>query len=308
MEVDYPSSRFALRGIQLGRNGEEGRGRHETTPETPDYLQRVRHLEQVAETQRLDSALILGWRARVTDAVGNAVVVVGQHHVRLETLNDYVRQKSAASAPESTPSSVSHLAVKPPVVFPPVNHHVRRRKPLPTAADTLPPGCLSQLVALSWSYPHQRVEHDFAAHGLCRIPVTVTVVNGAETEVGFVLETGGVGGLGVGGGARGGAEMPASGVASASPVAPFSWSGPMVMQRLLAPGAQVRLPLIACMDRAGLFHLSALALRAAPRWMLEEEGWKEEESFVDSTKLTLQKCNPVRTVIVVDKEGRTSDH
>ena len=319
-ETDFPSSRFALRSKRLNGASKEERDNAESSSssssslENSKYTARVKNLDNVAECKRLDSVLILAWSANVLDGMGNTTVVVGQHHVCLNELDDFVRQKpsSTSSIPgggsTTTQESVSHLSVKPPVVFPPVNHHVRRKRDLPTAADTLKPGCLGQLVSVSLTYPHQVVSHDFRKTRLCLIRVLVSVANNSATEVGFVLDTGGVGGMGVvqsvatSAGSKPGVDATSN--ASPAPVAPFSWSGPMVLQRRLAAGAESRLSLTACIDRAGLYNLSAFKVRAAPMWMIEEEeGRKKEDSFADCASLTFQKCNPVRTVIVVDERS-----
>ena len=301
----YPSSQFALRSKQLKETKTKSVEENSSLPKPPEYLARVADLENVDESRRLDSVMILSWRASVQDAVGNQTIIFGQHHACLNTLDDLVRQKPSSSSSSSSSSEASsHLSVKPPVVFPAVNHHVRRRRSLPKAVDSLKPGCLSQLLSISLAFPSQTVLHDFETLKLCRIPVSVIVVNTTMTEIGFVLETGGVGGVGSNGGAVGGGESSTPSNGAASPAIPFSWSGPMIRQRRLGPGAEVRLKMVACIDRVGSFNLSAFTIRAAPSCVMEgEEGLKREEAFADSSSLTVQKCNPVRTVIVKNRGG-----
>ena len=301
-----PSSQFALRSKKIKDSNGKTEEENSSLPKPPEYLARVANLDNIAESRRIESVLILSWKASVLDTMGNTSIVFGQHHACLGALDELVLQKPSSSPSSgSTAETSSHLSVKPPVVFPPVNHHVRRRRSLPKAVDVLEPGCLGQLIFISLAFPSQTVHHDFNASRLCRIQVSVNVVNVTLTEVGFVLETGGVGGLGaniaidrIGG--ESSTQTP-SGVTSPAPITPFSWSGPMVRQRRLAPGGETRLKLVACIDRAGSFNLSAFAVRAAPTCVMEgEEGKKRDESFTDSSSLTLQKCNPVRTIIVKD--------
>jgi hypothetical protein len=112
-----------------------------------------------------------------------------------------------------------------------------------------------------------------------------------------VLET-----VGIGGAASDQQSTPESGLVSSFPSNTFSWVGPMVCQRRLLPGGEMQLNFVACFDRVGLYNVSSFHVKAAPMWMITEEKQTceqpQKDAFNSASCMTVQKCNPVRTIII----------
>ena len=126
-------------------------------------------------TDDLESAVLLRmtlvflWKAYVVQESGQMKIVVGQHHVHVDRLNNCA---TSLPIPPTPPQ-------RPPLRF--VRDVEQDMTPDPS------PEVTTRLVTYSLSHDHQR-EHPFS-RGLCIVPVTVVLQNHSEREVSVVIDT-----------------------------------------------------------------------------------------------------------------------